>query len=40
MTDYYSEIVSKAIPFHLWDEWIKKKLMELSKMKEWYFLIF
>jgi hypothetical protein len=31
MKPHYTEIIDKRIPMHLWDQWIKNKLKELSK---------
>jgi hypothetical protein len=32
---YYSEIVDRRIPMHLWDQWIRNRLREyLRKMRK------
>lgn len=31
---YYSEIVDKRIPMHLWDQWIRNKLRQLKRLSK------
>lgn len=35
----YKDILDEGIPFHMWDEWIIKKLKQLVK-NIWFFYLF
>jgi len=34
MKPYYAEIIEKRIPMHLWDQWVRNKLLEVAGSDE------
>lgn len=33
LSPHYEDVVRERVPFHMWDEWIRRKLVQLATQK-------